>query len=185
MDATPPHESDLLDGARRLDRYALETIYDLYYPKIYRYVYFRLGEAETSKRASAQVFEAFLATIQKKRTPTQDLDAWMYAQAAHLVDKLSKDKPVRASPSLVSHLANRPSDSGALDEDWLVESQISLVQQALFGISNDKQHYLSIRFTTWRSLGEIAELIGKPIRSMRKLQYRALVSLGRAFGGFE
>lgn len=175
-------DADLLDGARRLDRNALEALHDRYYPQIYRYAYFRLGDAQMSAQVSAQVFTNLLRVLQKERARNQNLETWMFTQAAVLVDDMIRDPSRHASPSLVAHYANRSQGLEEAEKSRLSGIQLELVQRAISTLSKEAQHYCSMRFTTRRSLGEIADSTGKSIRATRTIQHRALASLGRVFG---
>ena len=175
-------DSELLDGARRLDRNALEALHDRYYPPVYRYIYFRLGEERSSAQISAQVFAHLLGSLQKKRGPKENLEAWLLAQAARLVDAHLHDPPERGSPSLAARLAGRQRQPQPGEQGSDRTGEFDFVQRALAGVSSDEQHYLALRFTTRHSLGEIADLLGKPVRAVRALQFRALSAFSALFG---
>ena len=128
-------DSDLLEGARRLDRNALEALHDRYYPQVYRYVYFRLGEAQSSAQVAAQVFTRLLAALGKKRGPKTNLEAWLFAQAARLVDDQLHAHTGQGSHSLVAHATGQKSEAAVSDSQSQEYRQILFVQLALSELS--------------------------------------------------
>ena len=184
MSSSPsPQDSELLNGARRLDRNALEALHDRYYPEVFRYCYFRLGEAESSAQISARVFAQLLGAFQKKSGPKRGLEAWLMAQAARLVDATLHGPSTQESPSLMARLSRRQDGPQVYDQGLEGLGDIDLVQRSLIGLSSEEQHYLALRFTSQHSLGELADLLRAPVREVRALQHRALSALGRLFGG--
>ena len=57
----------LLDRARQYDPGALAEIYDQYAPKIYNYIYYRVGDARQAEDLTASVFLNVLEAIQSNR----------------------------------------------------------------------------------------------------------------------
>ena len=176
-------EPDLLSGARRLDRNALEALHDRYYPQVYRYVYFRLGEGQSSAQITAQVFIHLLEALGKRRGPHKNLESWLFSQAAQLVDDQYQTPAVQGYQSLIARAASQQSADADADDYSRAYRQILFVQRAIADLSPDEQHFLALRFSQPRSLGEVADLMGKSLRSMRVLQERTLKSFGSAFGG--
>jgi RNA polymerase sigma-70 factor (ECF subfamily) len=164
-----------------LDRNALELIHDRYYPLVYRYVYFRLGGRGISAQITSQVFDKMLRDLSGKHAPKQNFEAWIFRQAALLVDAHLLAPSEMASPSLVASAVQRPNVVHQNDEDLIEKQQIRLFQRIISGLKPQEQHYLALRFTAARSLGEVADLLGKPVRVLRKVQFQVLSSLAKIF----
>lgn len=172
-------DSDLLNGARRLDRYALEVLHDRYYPRVYQYVYFRLGETQASAQVTAQVFKYLLEALQQKGGLKQNLEAWLLTQASSLVDAHLLGRVEQDTPSLVAVAARRQNAQESSQPPPEVQQHLLFIQRALSGLSSEEQHYLAMRFSVVRSLDEIADLLGKPLRTVRAAQFKALASFRR------
>ena len=76
------NEADaLLKGARRLDRVVLSRVFDVFYPKLYAYIVFRIGEPELSSQITGQVFIELLEALSKRREPVNNLAGWLFQTA--------------------------------------------------------------------------------------------------------
>ncbi|MEW5867680.1 MAG: sigma-70 family RNA polymerase sigma factor [Chloroflexota bacterium] len=170
-------EDELLSRARRLDRYALGELHERYYPQVYPYVYFRLGDEPASQDIAAEVFLRFLEAARRRRGPRRDLSAWLLSTAARLVDERLQAGGENTSrhserPSLLDHLPG-------LDDQ---EAQLQTLQarQALQSLPPDLQHFLALRFACPCTLEEASARLEKAGGDTRGLQFRALSALRRA-----
>ena len=64
---------------------AFATIYDHYFPRVYNYVRYRVGDAETTDDLTAQVFERALVNIGRYRPERAPFAAWLFAIARNAV----------------------------------------------------------------------------------------------------
>jgi RNA polymerase sigma-70 factor, ECF subfamily len=171
---------DLADAvlkARQFDIAALGQIYDHYYPQIYRYVIFRLGDEQASREIIAQVFGRFLETLKKQRKSTDMLHAWLLEEARQLVE----DHLPQAARNPIQRLEGNQSpplgDHESLDGDmiWLR----NLVCKSLQLLIPEQQHVLAIRFSEPCSPDETARIMGININDVKTIQFEALLSLRR------
>jgi len=61
-----------LDGLQKLDSQAVAAIYDRYFPDVYRYVFYRLGNESLAEDIASDVFVRLLEAVKsKRRSPNQ------------------------------------------------------------------------------------------------------------------
>lgn len=169
---------DLLSRAQRLDPAALTEIHDRYYPEIYRYVYYRLGDEPVCEDITSEVFLRLLDALGKKRGPVQNLRGWLFGTASNLVNDHLRIRYARQIDSLDADDSELPEDNHleqAYDEAWLQQQ----VAHALKELTPEQQHVLALRFSEERSIEETASILGKSVTAVKGLQFRAIAALRR------
>jgi RNA polymerase sigma-70 factor (ECF subfamily) len=173
------NEQTALEGLRKLDSQSVGTVYDRYFPEVYRYVRYRVGDENIAEDIASDVFVRLLEACRKKQSPQSNLRGWLIATASNAVndhhrrnyrrpmDALSETMP-DASPSIHSEVDSR-------------EKQ-RLVQGALAQLTLEQQHVIALRFGQGYSLEETAAFLNKNINAVKALQFRALASLQRQIG---
>ena len=167
---------DLLARARRLETDALVQIHNTYYPELYRYVRFRLEDAQVCEDITAEVFLRLLDALDKGRGPNQKLRGWLFGTASNLVnDHLRQRYAQKIEPNSVDEIVMISDDNpeGEFDEN----SQKGGVRQAILELTADQQHVLALRFSEESSLLETAEIMEKSVSAVKSLQFRAVAAL--------
>ena len=172
------YEQARLRRARAFDRAALAAIYDDYHQPIYRYVYRHVGEVETARDLTADVFQRLLQAFQQGKGPEQNLQAWLY-RAAHnsVVDHYRRQKYRQHLP-LQEDLVNVTDDPVAQAEDHISAAE---VRSALQHLTPDQRQVLILKFLEGLSNQETAAVLNKPVGAVKSLQHRALAALQRQF----
>lgn len=169
----------LLSRACLMDSQALGRLHDLYYPQIYRYIYFRLDDEQASQDITDSVLQGLLDLFRKGLSPKGKLDRWLLK---------STDKQVLAYQRRSSGSRSLQTDQvGAASPDTTESSNPQkeaswgrhLVQLALRQLDPDHQRFLALRYAQERSLDDIASLTGRNITDVKILQFRTLQALRR------
>ena len=146
----------------------LGEIYDTNAPKIFRYLYHRVGDQALAEDLTSEVFVRFLHA-----RPTPDnLLAFLYRMAHNLfVDYL------RRNPRMQSLDENLPADGG--DPMRLAEIEMERVRlrRALLRLTPEQQQVIVLKFLEGLSNEEIARVVGKPVGAVKALQHRGLGTL--------
>jgi RNA polymerase sigma factor (sigma-70 family) len=181
MKAPPPSSTsldadELLHRARRLDSLALGELHDRFYPEVYAYAAYRLGDELACRDVAAEVFLRFLEALHhRRRWPKRNARAWLLGAAARLVDERLGEmaKKTRRGAAAATRLEVLP-DTG--DEGAALQQRLRM---ALARLAPDQQHFLALRFSQALSLEEVAALMELDGSQARALQYRALAALAR------
>lgn len=172
-------EQHQLDGLRDLDSQVIGAVYDRYFPEVYRYVRYRLGDETLAEDIASDVFVRLLEAVQNKRGPRTNLKAWLLGTASHIItDHLRRSyrRPTESlDENMLDPLALRP-------EDFERREQHHRVRGALKKLTDEQQHVLALRFGEGYSLEETASLMNKNVNAVKALQFRALAALQRGIG---
>lgn len=172
LPAPPTAETRLLAQAQRLDHAALSQIHDTYYPALYRYALYRTSDAPVAEDIAGETLMRLLDALHHRK-PIQNLRAWLFGVAAHLVADHFRRAPAGELPESLP-----AADAPASEVEDRLRQQA--VQQALHTLTEEQQTVLALRFGDGYSVEETANTLGKTLNAVKALQFRALGALRRA-----
>lgn len=172
-------ERDLLERAKQYEEAALGELYDRYAPRIYAYVYRRVGDACLAEDLTGDVFVRVMQAIQAQHFWHTSFKAWLYRIAHNLV----VDHYRRQPPAPELELDERR----VADEDTpasIVAQRLSRgrVRAAIGRLTPDQQQVLALRFGEGMKAREVAEVMDRSVGAVEALQHRALAALRRVLG---
>jgi RNA polymerase sigma-70 factor (ECF subfamily) len=151
----------------------LGGVYDTYAPKIFRYIYHRLGDQSLAEDLTSEVFVRFL----NARVAPNNLAAFLYRIAHNLiVDYL------RQHPPALSLDEDVPSDGGDPAQLAEIEMERVRLRRALHRLASEQQQVIVLKFLEGLSNEEIARVIDKPVGAVKALQHRGLATLRDLLG---
>jgi RNA polymerase sigma-70 factor (ECF subfamily) len=168
-----------IDRIRSLDTRSVGEIHDRYYPAVYRYARFRLGDDQHAEDLASEVFIRLIEAVQRGKGPRTSIQGWLMATASNL----AADHYRRSYRYPHSELPEELPASGPLPDDLAARSELGgQLQQALASLTPDQQHVITLRFGAGLSLEETAASLGKEANAIKALQFRALAALRRTMG---
>lgn len=167
-------ENALLTGLRGLDPQAISKIHETYFPQVYRYAYYRVGDEGTAEDLSSETFIRLLEAVHAKRGPKSSLRGWLMGTISNLVNDYYRQVYNKTSEPLQNELKASDSDPETLSEQ---RNREEILRQGLMKLTKDQQHVLALRFGSGCSLAETAALMDKKPNAIKQLQFRALNSL--------
>lgn len=173
-------ELTLLAGVQRRDPQALAQMHDQYYPAIFRYIAFRVGDHETAEDLTSEVFIRLLHAINEKSAPKNTLRGWLYRVAANVVADHH-----RASYRVKRVELNDELQSEAVDPSQAlsVKQQLAELSEALADLTEEQQSVISLRFGYEMAIKDVAQVMGKSEGAVKQLQARAVAALSRKMLG--
>lgn len=178
----------LLPACQRGEVLALETLYDLYADRIYRYILVRVGDGDVAADLTTEVFIRLLKHIRgfrvNRRRPAASFSAWIYRIAANLVTDHRRQMG-RLPVVDLSEDQWHPTDN--LEPHHHVEHNELLgnLRDAINRLSEDQRLVILGKFGEGMSNAEVAAWLGKTEGAVKSLQHRALQALGKLLGGNE
>ncbi|HET8999714.1 MAG TPA: sigma-70 family RNA polymerase sigma factor [bacterium] len=146
-------------------------LYDVQYPRVFRYLLWRLRKRDAAEEIAAEVFATALTTLQKGTEPRQ-IGSWLIGIADHLATRSfrkrrTEDAVVEAGPA------------GEQDPEELVLGRIEsgMIWRCVDALSPEHQQVLLLRVIAGLSAREVGGLMGKTEEAVRSLQLRALQAL--------
>lgn len=182
MTVSPADEAVLVDRAAQRDPDAIASLYDLYAPRIYSYLYHRLSDPTLAEDLTGQVFLQMIEAVRTEKGWRTSFSGWLFRIAHNLViDHYRKrthanltdldDSPNLAAPN------NDPFATAVavLDSDEIM--------RAIRELSDEQAQVITLRFLEGYNVAEVAVLMGKTTGAVKALQYRAISNLRRIMGG--
>lgn len=178
MTTSPPRPAlpaDIIRRAQAADPEALSAIYERYAPGLYRYIYYRIGDAEVARDLHADVFVRMLEGIAQYEDRGWSIGSWLY-RIAHdrMIDRLRRNARVPFEP-LDDWDAACPGPEANLEQ----QARKQIVQQALTHLPEPQRRVLTLRFMYDLSLQDTAIQMGRTVGSVKALQHRAQAALQR------
>lgn len=172
-------ERSALEGLQKLDSRAIGAIYDQYFPEIYRYVRYRIGDDTVAEDIASDVFVRLLEAAQRKQGPSTNLKGWLIATASNAVNDHLRRQYRRPTEELDESMSD---DSANVHAEVDQREQNKIVQSALAKLTSEQQQVLTLRFGMGYSLEQTAVMMKKNVNAIKALQFRALAALQRQIG---
>lgn len=172
-----PSATALAAAAATGDCAAFAQLYDLYVDRIYRYVYYHVGNRQDAEDVTEQVFTRALEAVRRYRPDTGPFIAWLTRIARNTtIDHLRRRKA--AQPLSDSFLDPNPWQ----DPEWVAEARCTQEQlrRAILGLRDEYREVIVLRFVEELSHAQTAAALGKSEGAVRVLQHRALAALRQA-----
>jgi len=161
----------LVKKAKSLDCHALAELCEYFYPRIYRYVFYRVNAAEDAEDITSEVFLRMIRALQKQRG---SFTAWLFRIASNLLIDYYRHRA--RQPELVTmgedHLSSARNSTDS--EDILLQDRL---KQSLSKLSPVQQQVITLKFIEGYNNNEIADILGKSVGAVKGLQFRALATL--------
>jgi RNA polymerase sigma factor (sigma-70 family) len=167
-----PSEIDLLiDGAISGDADDFGRLYDLHVERVYRHIYYRVGNNGDAEDLTQQVFIKAWEAIRRYKKTAAPFLAWLMRISHNLVVDFyrSKKDMVFLDNELV--IEDRTPGPEQLAEEQYNQQQI---RQVIMQLPEDQQQVVLMSFIEGFSYSEIAAAMGKKEGNVRVIVHRAL-----------
>ena len=170
----------LVQKARQGEENAFGQIYDLYFEKVYRFVFYRVNHRET---AEDLVAEAFIR-VWKKLPEMKDSAAftgWVFQIARNLVIDHYRARRETIDLELLENVIAY--QDNILDHvNFGFDEKIFL--QALRELGEEQQMVIKLKFLDELTNGEIAKIMEKTEGAIRVIQHRAIADLKKLLDNY-
>lgn len=172
------NEKQLIQLAQKGQEDALTELYQRHIQAIYRYIFFRVGDATAAEDITSEVFMQMVRSLPRYQERGAPFAAWLF-RIAHdrLVDHLRRSA-IRQVDELPEDLIDEYPGPETQAEINLNHTQLF---EALRTMTDEQQTVLQLRFIEDYSLEETARLMHKNVGAIKALQHRALKTLTRKF----
>lgn len=166
----------LLKRARRFDLRALEEIYDLHSPELYRYAWRFLGDEQLAEDCVAETFNNFLSALNRGGGPNQHLRAYLYRIAHNWISDYFRRRPAPEQPL---DTVSIPTTDGEPSEAASREEEIQALRNALRNLTPNQRQVIMLKYLQGLDNIEIAESLEKPVGAVKALHHRGIQALKR------
>lgn len=160
---------------------AFGKLYDMYVDRIYRHIYYRVGNVADAEDLTQRVFlKAWQAIGRYKQTASPFL-AWLMRISHNLVVDYYRTKKDKAYLDDVADIVADDFDS---NPERVTEAHFDQQQlrRAILQLPGDQQQVILLRFIEDAPYADIASSLGKSPGAIRVIQHRALMKLRHILG---
>ncbi len=163
----------LLARAKQGNQEAFGEIYDLYFKKIYRFIFFRVGHKEIAEDLAEEVF---LKAFGKISGINEDgsFEGWLYQIARNLVIDYYRQKKFTVALEDVENTLEY--ESNIIDVLSLRDQQKTLLK-LMKELGPEQQTVIKLKFFEGLENTEIAQALDKKEGAIRVIQHRAILKL--------
>lgn len=178
----PESEESLIRRATQHDEAAFTLLYDKYLDRVYRHVYYRVGNRTDAEDITQEVFVRAWKAIGRYEWTGAPFQSWLTTIAHNLVFDYYRRK---AGSKMIT--MNEPEADMRIDNPkgkvtaGFDPDQVSL-REEIAKLKGDKQKVIIMRFIEGFSYSEIARALKKREGAVRVIQYRALKELRSKLG---
>lgn len=167
-------EAEIVQRATKRDEAAFAELYTHYVDKIYRYIYYKVGNAAEAEDLCGQVFLKAWEAIERYTWTGYPFSSWLYRLAHNLV----VDHYRTSRESL-------PLDDAIVTTEQPIDPEVALLnhfaanelRRAIGQLTGEQRQVIHFKFIEGYDNSEIAQMMNKKEGAIRALQYRALHSL--------
>lgn len=168
-------ESKFIDRARAGDKDAFLALYDVYFTKIFKFVYYKVGHQEEAEDITQETFLKALQGIHNFHGDSKFL-SWLMQIAKFTIMDYFREKykypKVELQEYMVCHTDDLDFDSE--DEDDASDRHTSQIHAILDTLPENYRKVLQCRFLENMNLQETAEAMKTTVGNVKILQFRAL-----------
>jgi RNA polymerase sigma-70 factor (ECF subfamily) len=164
----------LVERAVGHDTEAFGKLYDAHVNRIYKHIYYRVGNETDAEDLTQQVFlKAWQAIHRYKRTASPFV-AWLMTISHNVIvdfHRTRRDKADLETETLADDPASRPEQTA---EAGFEQRRL---RRVILQLGSDEQQVVVLRFMEGFEFREIASVMGKKEGNVRVILHRALVKL--------
>lgn len=149
-----------MDKFNLLNKADFENMYNIFYPKIYNYIFYRLLNKEVTEDLVSDVFLKVIAKSNTYNNSKSELSTWIFTIAKNVViDYYRKNKPT----SYINEEIEKGNEKKfVVMQDEFTNTEDKLVlQKALKTLTERERTIIALKYYSGMDYKQIAEHIGK------------------------
>lgn len=167
-------ERTLVLRAIARDQEAFGALYDRHVVRVYRHIYYMVGNPAEAEDLTAQAFLQAWQAIPRYQPRTAPFVSWLLRIAHNLgVSYLRSRKQNAELPETLIDHSRLQNPEAALDQRLNSER----VHDAILKLRDEHRKVIILRFVEDLEYREVAEILGKSVAAVRVIQHRALNAL--------
>ena len=152
---------------------AFAAIYDHYFPRVYNYVRYRIGDAQVADDITAQIFERALVNVGCYRPERAPFAAWLFAIVRNAVNDHLRAQKRRRWLTLEA-LRGRASTEPRPEEVAIHNETRADLLAAVSRLSHRERDLIGLKFAGGLTNRRIAALTGLSESNVGVILYRAI-----------
>jgi RNA polymerase sigma-70 factor (ECF subfamily) len=166
-------EKRLVELAKSGDGEAFAELYEAYFDRVYRFIFFRVTDEQAAEDLASQVFLRAWENLHRYH-PRGPFLAWLYAIARNAVIDTYRTRKPTVSLEIAAPL---PAKDAKLDDRMELELDVKSLQAAMQKLTAEQQEVITLKFIADYDTAQIAKHMRKSEGAIRAVQMRALQAL--------
>lgn len=175
-------QAELLVRAQQGDEAAIGELYQQHSVRIFRYLYYRLGDQQAAEDLTSEVFIRLIHSLPSYRPQNGSIQAWLFQVARNLVVDHHRYMAYRNHAALHENLVEGGEDPASLADRSLNSERL---RRALAQLTTEQREVVILRFVVGMPIAEVAQLVQKSEDAVKGLQRRGLMALRAILEGWE
>jgi RNA polymerase sigma-70 factor (ECF subfamily) len=167
----------LINHAKDGRQEALTEIYEIYFLRVYRFIYYRVSHKETAEDLTEEVFIKIFASI-TKLDKIEAFEGWLFQISRNLVidyyRKKKQNVPIEAVENTLEYETN-------LVDIVNLQFNQKILLKLLKELTEEQQIVIKMKFLEDLDNITIAEVLNKTEGAIRVIQHRAISKLKELF----
>lgn len=178
----PELNTEILRRAQKGDAIILGQLYENFHQKIFRYLYYQVGDQQAAEDLTSEVFVRMLRFVANIHPKSGSFQAWLFQIARNLaIDHHRQHRNHREEP-LEEHVSRASEETDRTVETILTSENL---RSAIDQLTEEQRDVIVLRFVAQMSINETAETLNKTEDSVKGLQRRGLIALRDLLDGGE
>jgi len=167
-------ERTLVQRAIQRDREAFGALYDRHVVRVYRHLYYLVGNAAEAEDLAAQTFLQAWEAVPRYQIRGAPFISWLLRIAHNLgVSHLrSRRDGLELPATLIDHGSHGNPEATAERQ-----ADVDRVREAILQLRDEQRQVIILRFVEDLEYPEVAQIVGKSVAAVRVIQHRALNAL--------
>jgi RNA polymerase sigma-70 factor (ECF subfamily) len=167
-------ERTLVQRAIERDPEAFGALYDRHVVRVYRHLYYMVGNAAEAEDLTAQAFLQAWEAVPRYQIRGAPFVSWLLRIAHNLgVSYLrSRREGLELPATLVDH-----GTYGNPEDRVQRQADVDRVRDAILRLRDEQRQVIILRFVEDLEYPEVAQIVGKSVAAVRVIQHRALNAL--------
>jgi RNA polymerase sigma-70 factor (ECF subfamily) len=172
-------ERTLVERAIGRDQEAFGALYDRHVVRVYRHLYYLVGNAAEAEDLTAQAFLQAWEAIERYQIRGAPFVSWLLRIAHNVgVSYLRSRKDGLELPEMLVDKSRHGDPEDSLQR----QAEVERVREAIMRLREEQRQVILLRFIEDLEYREVAEIVGKSVAAVRVIQHRALNALRKHVG---
>lgn len=164
-------EKELILKFQSGDSGAFASLYDLYFDKIYRFIFYKVGHKENAEDLCSQTFTKAIENIKQLKTDQLYFSAWLYKIARNTVIDYHRSKKENLELAQDIYQENYMEEKISAKIDW------EKISAKIENLPEEKKEMITMRLWDNLSYKEISQILGKSEASIKMSFSRTIKQL--------
>lgn len=157
-------------------------LYDLYAPRLYRFVYFKVSSAHDAEDLTAEIFLKAWEYVNGKKE-IENFSGLLYKIARNVIIDFYRSRAAGRENSIEEEVLESVSDEGKTAEKMSEAQDARAMLEHLKQLKEEYREVLTLRYVDELEIKEIATILGKSQINIRVTTHRALAAMKRIVEG--